>query len=225
MKAITQNTKKLVCLLKNYEAHAIEMKGTAPKNPEFFLKPSTSMVVHDPIKTSHNAIQVSSISKHTQDVHHEVELGVVIGKPGKNIGEKDAFSHVKGFFICLDMTARDLQNKAKNSGKPWTVAKGFDTFCPIGSEFIPSSELIVDGKLKNVTIFLKVNGELRQRGQTNDMVHSVPRSIEAISEVMTLEEDDLILTGTPEGVSQVKPGDVIEFGIENHTKTYQFNVV
>ena len=149
----------------------------------------------------------------------------MIGKRGKNISQQDAFSHVKGFFIALDLTARDLQNKAKKNGKPWTVAKGFDDFCPIGSEMIESKNLVQDGKLKNLTIFIKINGQVKQRGFTNDMIYNVPQAIEAISQVMTLEEDDLILTGTPEGVSQINSGDVLEFGVEEVTPTYQFNVV
>ncbi|KAG2382831.1 hypothetical protein C9374_004798 [Naegleria lovaniensis] len=226
MQAITARTRKIVCLLKNYEAHAKEMKGSVPSNPEFFLKPTTSIQLYqDHQMNNQNCIQVSSISHLTNDVHHEVELGVVIGKKGKNISEQEAFHHVKGFFIALDMTARDLQAKAKNQGKPWTVAKGFDTFCPIGSELLSPTTLIKDGRLINLALFLKVNGVMRQHGYTDDMVHSIPKSIAAISEVMTLEEDDLILTGTPEGVAQVKPGDVIEFGVEGHTKTYSFNVV
>jgi acylpyruvate hydrolase len=151
-------------------------------------------------------------------------LGVVIGKTGKNISQGDAYGHVKGFFISLDITARDLQNKAKKAGKPWTVAKGFDTFCPIGSELMKCEDLMQDGKLKNLTIFIKVNGQVKQCGKTNDMIFNVPQAIEAISQVMTLEEDDLILTGTPEGVSQIKAGDVVEFGVEGF-KSYEFNVV
>ena len=149
----------------------------------------------------------------------------MIGKRGKNISQQDAFSHVKGFFVALDLTARDLQNKAKKAGKPWTVAKGFDNFCPIGSDFIESESVVQDGKLKNLTLFIKVNGQVKQRGFTNDMIFNIPQAIEAISQVMTLEEDDLILTGTPEGVSQIKPGDVLEFGVEDVTQSFEFNVV
>ena len=121
MQSIITRTRKIICLLKNYEAHAKEMKGSVPSNPEFFLKPTTSIQLFDENNSNNNQIQVSSIAHLTSDVHHEVELGVVIGKKGKNISEQEALNHVKGFFIGLDMTARDLQAKAKNQGKPWTV--------------------------------------------------------------------------------------------------------
>lgn len=143
------------------------------------------------------------------ELHYEVELGVVIGKEGKNIPESSAMSHVGGYTLALDMTARDIQSEAKKKGYPWSVAKGYDTFCPVSS-FI-SKELIA---LDNTRLWLKVDGQLKQDGNTKDMVFSVPYLISYISQIFSLEVGDVILTGTPEGVGPVKPGQVITAGIE-----------
>lgn len=143
------------------------------------------------------------------NLHHEVELGVVIGKRGSDISVADAMSHVSGFMVCLDMTARELQEKAKKAGEPWSTAKGYDTFCPI-SDVIPVSDIADPAK---VELWFKNNGVLKQKGHTSDMIFNIPTLIAHISTIFTLEEGDLILSGTPEGVSAVKPGDVMTAGI------------
>ena len=142
-------------------------------------------------------------------LHHEVELGVVIGKTGESISESNAMDHVGGYALALDMTARDIQSKAKKLGYPWTFAKGFDTALPI-SRFIPKAEI---PEPHNVRLWLKVDGEMKQDGNTWDMIFKIPHLISYISQSMTLEEGDLILTGTPEGVSAVKPGQTIVCGL------------
>lgn len=143
------------------------------------------------------------------NLHHEVELGVVIGKRGTDITVENAMSHVSGYMVCLDMTARELQEKAKKAGEPWSTAKGYDTFCPI-SEVIPVSAIKDPA---NVELWYKTNGVIKQKGNTHDMIFSIPTLIAHISTIFTLEEGDLILSGTPEGVSAVKPGDVMTAGI------------
>ncbi len=138
-----------------------------------------------------------------KEIHHEIELGVVVGKGGRGISEADSMSHVAGYVLALDMTARDFQNEAKSKGHPWTMAKCFDTSCPIG-EFIPKSRL---ADPHAVRLVCAVNGEQRQDGSTADMIFSVPHLVSYISDYFTLEEGDLILTGTPAGVGPVKAGD------------------
>ena len=142
------------------------------------------------------------IPSSADELHHEVELGVVIGQKGSQIDEKEAMNHIGGYALALDMTDRKLQNEIKKKGHPWAEAKGFDTACPI-SEFIPKMQI---PDPQNVRLWLKVDEELRQDGNTNDMIFTIPHLISYISHVMTLEEGDLILTGTPSGVSPVKKG-------------------
>jgi acylpyruvate hydrolase len=207
MQRVIKNTKKIVCLLKNYEAHAVEMKSTPPKEPDFFLKPTTSLLVHNDNKP-YAQIIIPNWHPQGADVHHEVELGVVISRNGRNIEENEVFNHISGFFLALDMTARTIQTKAKEQGRPWTVAKGFDTFCAIGDEFIERDQLYNSGtnEFNHVNLYLKVNDQMKQHGNTKDMIFSIQRAIASISQVMTLEEGDLILTGTPEGVGPVRDG-------------------
>lgn len=140
---------------------------------------------------------------------YEVELAVIIGKRGRNIPETAAMEYVGGYALALDMTAGDVHAIAKEKGHPWCVAKGFDTFCPI-SGLVPTSAIDpFDTKL-----WLKVDGEIKQNGSTSDMIFSVPYLISYISRIFTLEAGDVILTGTPEGVGPVKPGQTITAGIE-----------
>ena len=147
------------------------------------------------------------------ELHYEVELGVVIGKGGKNIPESSAMSHIGGYALALDMTSRDIQGEAKKKGHPWSVAKGYDTFCPISS-LIDKEKVSLD----NARLWLKVDGELKQSGTTKDMVFSIPYLISYISRIFTLEMGDVILTGTPEGVGPVTPGQTITAGIEGATE-------
>lgn len=148
-----------------------------------------------------------------KELHYEVELGVVIGKEGRDIPEEFAMSYVGGYALALDMTARDLQSAAKKKGHPWSVAKGFDTFCPV-SKFIEKERISLDA----TTLWLKVDGAVRQNGSTKDLIFSVPFLISYISRIFRLEPGDLILTGTPEGVGPVKPGQTVSAGIEGVTE-------
>ncbi|KAJ8253934.1 hypothetical protein COCON_G00205460 [Conger conger] len=194
--------RKIICVGRNYADHAKELKNAIPKEPVLFLKPPSAYVKEgSPIL----------VPQYSSNLHHEVELGVVIGKGGKAIPRTSAMDHVAGYALCLDMTARDIQDECKSKGLPWTLAKAFDTSCPV-SEFVPKEKIPDPG---NVRIWLKVNDQLRQDGSTSQMIFSIPYLISYISEIITLEEGDLILTGTPKGVSSVQEHDELLAGIED----------
>jgi acylpyruvate hydrolase len=188
---------KLVCLGRNYAEHAKEMKAEVPSVPLLFLKPSTSLLAPG------GKVLLPAFSS---DLHHEVEMVVLIGTEGKQIPRERAMSYVAGYAIGLDMTLRDVQAEAKKKGLPWSVAKGFDTSAPL-SPFVGPQEV---PDPHNLAISLKVNGVLRQLSNTRHMLFRVEDMISYISTVFTLEPGDMIFTGTPEGVGQVLPGDILE---------------
>lgn len=188
--------KKIVAIGRNYAAHAKELNHTIPTEPFFFLKPTTSYV------RSGGRVEIPRGTL----VHHEVELGLVIGKRGKDIPQIEADKHIAGYALAVDMTARNMQDQARRERLPWSAAKGFDTFTPVGS-FIPKQKII---QPHDLLLQLKVNGTIKQHGPTSDMIFQIPRLIEHISSIVTLEEGDLILTGTPQGVGPVEPGDKVE---------------
>lgn len=203
--------KKIVCVGRNYSEHAAELGNKVPTEPVLFLKPTTAYIKEgNPIRFPYGC----------NSMHHEVELGVVIGRPGSNIPEPVAMQHVGGYTLALDMTARDIQDKMKKRGLPWTLAKGFDSSCPVGP-FLPV-DVIPDPH--NVELWLKVNDIAKQHGHTKDMIFRVPFLISFISRFMTLEAGDLILTGTPSGVGPVTAGDVITCGLSGLV-TMTFNVI
>lgn len=142
-------------------------------------------------------------------MHHEVELAVVIGTKGSRIPEESSMDYVDGYMLALDMTARDFQDEAKSKGQPWSLAKGFDTSCPV-SRFLSKDEI---KNANSVDLWLKVNDQLRQEGNTRDMIFSIPYLISYLSKFFTLEPGDLILTGTPSGVGPVAKGDIIQAGL------------
>lgn len=186
----------IFCIGRNYANHAKEMGHEPPPEPIVFLKPLSSICFNN------TEIQ---LPRQSNDVHHELELVLAISKPGKNISKENALEHIAGYGIGIDFTARDIQQKAKEKGQPWSIAKGFDNFAPIGTftEFKGSH-------FPKLQLSLTVNGELRQEGITSDMIFDVPSLISFLSSIFTLNEGDLIFTGTPEGVSAVKPGDKVE---------------
>lgn len=188
---------KLLCIGKNYARHAAEMQSAVPEDPLIFLKPSTALVGNG------GAIVLPALS---DDVHHEVELVAVIGRGGKDIAEREALAHVAAYAVGLDMTARDLQARAKQKGQPWSVSKGFDTFAPLGG--LVSSGAVSDPQ--DLELRLTINGETRQAGHTSDMVFPIATLIAYCSRIFTLEPGDLLYTGTPEGVGPVHEGDVLE---------------
>ena len=192
---------KIVCLGRNYAEHAKELGHDVPKEPVIFLKPPSSLIGPN---------EAIILPRKSREVHHEVELAVIIGKRGRRIPREKAMDYVLGYTILLDITARDLQWEAKRKGLPWTVAKGFDTFAPVGPRVVDKRELSID----DLEIGLKVNGELRQLGRTSEMIFKVPEIIEYVSAIMTLEPGDIIATGTPAGVGPLRHGDHVEAWIE-----------
>lgn len=192
---------KIICLGRNYAEHAKELGHEVPEEPVIFLKPPSSLLAPD---------KTIILPKKSREVHHEVELAVIMGKRGKNIPGEKAMDYVLGYTILLDITARDLQWEAKRKGLPWTVAKGFDTFAPIGPRVVDKREVDVN----DLEIGLKVNGEIRQLSRTSKMIFRIPEIIEYISGIMTLEKGDIIATGTPEGVGPLRHGDKVEAWIE-----------
>ncbi len=192
---------KIVCLGRNYAKHAEEMKSEVPKEPVIFLKPPSSLIGPE---------EKIVLPNKSRNVHHEVELAVIIGKKAKKVSAEEAMKYVLGYTILLDITARDLQDKAKKKGLPWSLAKGFDTFAPVGPRVVPANSM----DPHNLEIGLKVNGEIRQLGNTSEMIFKIPEIISYISSIMTLEPGDIIATGTPEGVGKIEHGDMIEAWIE-----------
>lgn len=192
---------KILCLARNYVAHAHELGNEVPSEPVLFIKPASSLI--------YEGEQVE-IPAYSNDCHHEVELAVLIGTKGKNVAADDAMSLIAGYGIAIDMTLRDTQAKLKEKGFPWEKAKGFDTSCPI-SNFVPV-EMIDDPH--NLAIQLSVNGEIRQDSTTACMIRRIPETIAAITQGFTLEPGDIILTGTPAGVSRVVSGDTMTTMIE-----------
>ena len=193
---------KILCLGRNYTEHAREMKSEPPKFPIVFLKPSTALL--------HNGGGIK-IPPFSNELHHEVELVVLIGKECQNIAPDDAWSHIAGYGVGLDMTLRDVQSKAKKRGLPWTTAKGFDTSAPI-STIAEKSAVLNPGEL---SISLKVNGKTRQNSNTSKMIFPIDHVVSYLSSIFTLEQGDLIFTGTPEGVGAVVPGDILEAKLES----------
>ena len=186
---------KAVCIGLNYRDHAEEFGLPIPEKPIVFLKPSTSVIGPD------DDIIYPPICKR---LDYEAELAVVIGKKCRNVSEKDALDYVMGFTIANDVTARDLQPK---DGQ-WTIAKGFDTFMPLG----PYISDEVD--FSNLMITSRVNGVTKQKSNTSNLIFSVPYLISYISSVMTLLPGDVISTGTPGGISGMQKRDVVEIEIE-----------
>ncbi|WP_312117329.1 fumarylacetoacetate hydrolase family protein [Brevibacillus reuszeri] len=186
---------KVVCIGVNYRDHAEEMGIELPKEPLMFLKPSTTVVgPHEPIV----------YPKLTANLHYEGELAVIIKKEAKKVKAEHADDYILGCTCAIDVTARDLQM----SDGQWTRSKSFDTFCPLG----PAIAAKLD--YQNLRIVTRVNGEVRQDSNTNQMVFTIPQIVEAVSAVMTLLPGDVILTGTPPGVGELKPGDEISVSIE-----------
>ena len=181
---------KVVCVGRNYREHAAELGNKMPEEPLLFLKaPSAVIASGDPIE----------LPAASQQVEHEGELGVVIGKVARNVVD-DPLSYIAGYTCVNDVTARDLQRKDVQ----FTRAKSFDSFCPVGPW------IVTDLDPANVTVTTRLNGEVKQQGNTADMAFGVTFLIQYISAIMTLYPGDLIATGTPAGVSRMKHGDVVE---------------
>lgn len=196
---------KIVCVGRNYAKHAEELGNEIPEFPIIFLKPASSLIYSgDKIKHP----------EYSSDLHHEVELVLLIGETIKNADEETSEKAIIAYAVGLDMTLRDLQNQLKDKGQPWTLAKVFDGSAVI-SDFISKN----DYKLaENETISLSVNGVEKQNSTLDKMIFDIRKIVSFISHKMTLEKGDLIFTGTPEGVGKVNIGDTIEAEIKNIAK-------
>lgn len=191
---------RIYCVGRNYEEHAKEMGFTGREPPFFFLKPTDSLVVVEPGQTGQ--MPYPSL---TQNLHHEIELVVAIGKGGRNISAANAAEHIYGYAVGLDMTRRDLQNEMKKQGRPWCIGKAFDHSAPIG----PITPMAQAGDVNHAAISLQVNGVTRQSSDIHKLIWNVAETIEHLSAAWTLQAGDLIYTGTPEGVGAVLAGDVL----------------
>jgi 2-keto-4-pentenoate hydratase/2-oxohepta-3-ene-1,7-dioic acid hydratase in catechol pathway len=189
---------KILCMGRNYKAHAQELGNPVPEEPIFFSKSPSSLLAHE------KAIQ---IPKGVGRVDFEGEFVVVIGKRAARVSESKAFDFVTGFSILNDVTARELQKKDVKEGKPWFRAKSFDTFCPFGPYLVPVSSV---RDYHNLKLQVRVNGEVKQETELTDMIFDVPEIISYFSEHCTLEPGDVIATGTPAGVGPLSSGDVVE---------------
>ncbi len=190
---------KVIALALNFNDHAAELNLTQPEEPALFWKPNTTLLPHR---------GTVIYPRGAEFMHYEVELGVIIGRDARRVRAKDAMDYVGGYTIGNDLVVRDY---VTNTFRPPLRGKGWDTFGPLGPYYVTADEI---RDPHDLTLRAFVNGELRQEGSTRDMIFSIPELIEHISRFMTLQENDVILTGTPKGISHVKPGDVMRLEVE-----------
>lgn len=182
---------KIVCVGRNYAKHAAELGNEVPSEPLIFLKPPSSLIFE-----GDEVVMPAGVGR----VDFEGEIGVIIGKSARHVSAAEAWDYVESLVPVNDVTARDLQN----ADDQWTRAKGFDSFCPVGTP-VPLADIDLDGLAVKTT----VNGEVRQSGPASDMVFDIPAIIAFVSGIMTLEPGDLIATGTPDGIAPLEAGDVV----------------
>lgn len=193
--------RRIICVGRNYEAHAREMgKDPTRDKPFFFMKPA------DALMDDGSAVPYPPL---TSNLHYEIELVLAIGKEGANIPEDEALDHVWGYAVGIDLTRRDLQNTAKDNGHPWEWGKAFDHSAPI-APLHPASKV---GHIAKGRIWLAVNGTVKQDQDVADLIWSVPEIISICSKAMVLKPGDLIMTGTPSGVGAIRPGDKVTGGV------------
>jgi len=195
--------RRVYCVGRNYSEHAREMGHDPDREPPFFFAKPADAVVPASGEVPYPTL--------TSDLHHEIELVVAIGVGGKNIAVENALEHVWGYTVGVDLTRRDLQAQAKKAGRPWDLSKGFDASAPT-NPLLPVSQ--VGHPVKGI-ISLSVNGEERQHGHLSEQIWSVPEVISYLSHAVELQPGDLIYTGTPAGVGEIKPGDVVTGSIKN----------
>ncbi|KUG08644.1 fumarylacetoacetate hydrolase family protein [Solirubrum puertoriconensis] len=194
---------KILCIGRNYAEHIAELNNEVPDEPVIFQKPDTALLQRG---------MPFFYPEFTQDIHHEIELVLRVCKNGRHIEEQFADTYYDAIGLGLDLTARDLQSKAKSKGLPWDLAKGFDGSAPLGATFKPVSEF---ADLKNINFRLEVNGEVRQQGSSAMMLHDFNKIISYVSRFITLKMGDLIFTGTPSGVGPIQVGDQLVGYIED----------
>ena len=193
---------KIICIGRNYLAHVKELDNALPTEPMFFMKPETALLAPG------ESFPYPDFSK---EIHYETELVLRICKSGKAIDEKKASEYYDAITVGIDFTARDLQSQCKVKGHPWEIAKAFDYSAPIG-EFKNISEL---NHPEDIAFGMKLNGEWVQQGHSRDMIFSFDKIIAHVSRFVTLNEGDIIFTGTPQGVGEVHVGDKLELFLEN----------
>ena len=196
---------------RNFVEHIKELNNEKPDEPVIFSKPDTAVL------RNNAPFYYPGFSR---DIHHEVELVLRLSKEGKNIDEKFAGKYFDAIGVGIDFTARDLQQKAKEKGLPWDIAKGFNGSAPLSDKFIPIAEF---KNLKDINFSLTINGGIRQQGNTSLMIFSFEYIISYLSKFFTLRAGDLIFTGTPKGVGPVQVGDTLSAFIENE-KLLEFDV-
>ena len=193
--------RRVYCIGRNYAAHAIEMGHDPDREPPFFFQKNPNNL--DPSGEF-------PYPPHTSDVHHEVEVAVMLKSGGTNIAIDDALGHVFGYALSLDMTRRDLQGAQKKMGRPWEIGKAFERSAPVG----PVHRVSETGHLDSGSITLRVNGDLRQEGDLNQMIWKIPEMISYLSDYFELAGGDVILSGTPSGVGPIVNGDTMEVAAE-----------
>jgi len=192
---------KIVCIGWNYKSHVSELKSKLPEVPTIFFKPESCMIGDG------DAIV---IPKGVTNVQHEVELALIYGKECKHVQESEAMGYISHLAVFNDVSARDMQWKARDEGNTWDLAKGMDTFGPM-SEPVPVDSV---RDVQDLNLKLTVNGEVRQEGNTANMIFTIPFLVSYVSRYIMMNEGDILITGTPEGVSEIKPGDIVCASIE-----------
>lgn len=192
---------KIIAIGRNYAEHAKELNNPVPTSPVIFMKPDTALLKDN---------KPFYLPDFSDDVHYELEVVLKVCKEGKHIAEKFAANYYDEIGLGIDFTARDIQNKHKEKGLPWELAKGFDHSAPV-SLFFPKSDF---QDLYQLDFELKINEELRQKGNTKDLLFSFEKIINFVSQYITLKKGDLIFTGTPAGVGRVNKGDKLEAWLE-----------
>ncbi|MBX7202874.1 MAG: fumarylacetoacetate hydrolase family protein [Bacteroidia bacterium] len=195
---------KIICIGRNYSEHAKELNNPVPEEPVFFIKPDSAILRNN---------TPFYIPEFTNEVHFEIEIVLKINRPGKHIAEQFAHKYFDEITAGIDFTARDVQQELKHRGLPWEKAKGFDGAAPIGL-FVPKSSLT---DINALDFRLEVNGEIKQHGNTRDMLFGFDKIIAYITRFVTLKKGDLIYTGTPAGVGPVKAGDRLQGFIANQS--------
>jgi 2-keto-4-pentenoate hydratase/2-oxohepta-3-ene-1,7-dioic acid hydratase in catechol pathway len=202
------NPTKIVCIGRNYLDHIKETNAKIPLEPVFFVKTLNTLITdNEPIIYP----KILYESEKYNRVDHEVELAFIISQTCKNVSAEVAFNYIQGYTIFLDMTARTMQKSDRNINLPWYRSKNFDSFGPIGPRIVPCSEI---SDPHNLSIQLKVNGQVRQSSNTKHMMFKIPQILEYLSKFVTLKKGDIVATGTPSGISPIQPGDIIEASIE-----------
>lgn len=194
---------KIICIGRNYHDHCAEMNNPVPSHPVFFMKPESALIYND---------LPFFIPDFSNEIHHELELVIRIGKVGKNIPFKFAMSYIDAITVGLDLTARDIQRECIKNGEPWEIAKGFDGSAPMG-KFIPWTEI---SDPSNINFRLLKNGVAVQTGNSKNMVFDFAQIISYISKYITLKTGDVIYSGTPAGVGPIEVDDTLDAYLEDH---------